>query len=945
MLTAPISMGELKKALDCMEPDKVPRIDGFTARFFQSCWSIINKDLLRMVRKSQVCAKIGGSTNSTFLALLPKEKGASNFSRFRPISLCNTSYKLITKIISIRLKNIFPDIIPENQGGFIKGRKILDNIVLVQEAVHSSGQRKEKGMVIKLDLANAFDRVRRDFLFVVMTKMGFSTNFTNWVKACIASPWIAPLVNGRSTEFFTASRGLRQGCPLSPLLYAIQAFVLSFQLDFCQQIQILPGLRMVQNVKEINHAQFADDTLLLGGASINSASSFKKELDIYKEASGSKINYSKSTIYGWNCSANNLADIARLLEMKICQDWESFKYLGIPIFRSIPKVSHWIPLLDKLKLRRHAWGASWLNTAGKIILIKSVLTSMPLFQHSILLAPKTFLSKMDGMLRRFLWEGGKNNERRLHLVNWDTIKRPYIEGGLQMRDLAAQNLALGSKILWNIVVGKISWSKKVLWKKYFQGQRLRCLDLPQKISKGSPVSKLCIAALDNFSSNLYWIPETLWDISNWTEDDDRRWDSWNLGEVPHHLQDEASLLLDNLQGKSPLSATTKEKRGWGSHTGSFSVAEGYKSLIVVPNVPPDPTQWKFIWSFPSLPKIDFFCWTLAHNSILTGDNMRKRGMEGPSRCPLCISKEETTDHLLLLCPFAKAVWKGVLSSRADKIELPRNVPTLLHEWAKLSSFCLKKKNLLKTAWMWTPKYICWKLWLERNNRIFRGEICTSNNIISKIKAILGETLEAKPALRNEAKLDNEEEQWLKDFVPNNQSIPTTPATCHAGWEIRLEEQEFLKWRSALEDHCLFFDGASKGNPGAAGGGGVLLNPDGSALLRYHWGLGIESNNRAEALALWQGLTLALKRNIQSLTVFGDSRLIIQAMNSSSNQLQIHLGRILKKIRLMLAKFQKISFFHILRQLNSQADSEANLGSARSQRTLSVNFEESLCIIP
>lgn len=209
MLTAPISMDELKKALDCMEPDKAPGPDGFTARFLQSCWSTINKDLLRMVRKSQYFAKIGGSTNSTFLSLLPKEKGASDFSRFRPISMCNTSFKLITKIISIRLKNILPDIISENQGGFIKGRKILDNIVLVQEAVHSSGQRKEKGMVIKLDLANTFDMVRHDFLFAVMTKMGFSINFINWVKACIASPWIALLVNGRSTEFFYSFQGIK----------------------------------------------------------------------------------------------------------------------------------------------------------------------------------------------------------------------------------------------------------------------------------------------------------------------------------------------------------------------------------------------------------------------------------------------------------------------------------------------------------------------------------------------------------------------------------------------------------------------------------------------------------------------------------------------------------------------------------------------------------------
>eukprot|EP00253_Pinus_taeda_P004106 PITA_04106 len=252
MLTTPISMNELKNVLDSMEPDKAPGPDGFPIRFYISCWAIIKNDLLRM---------------------------------------------LITKIIANCLKKILPNIIPENQGGFIKGRKILDNIVLVQEAVHSSYHGKEKGMVIKLDLANAFDRVKHEFLFMVMRKMGFSSTIINWIKACIASPWIAPLVNGHPSDFFQASRGLRQGCPLSPLLYAIQASVLSFQLDHNQQTQILSGLRIVHQVKDINHAQFADDTLLLGGASINSAKSFKKELDTYREVSGSKINFLKSTIY------------------------------------------------------------------------------------------------------------------------------------------------------------------------------------------------------------------------------------------------------------------------------------------------------------------------------------------------------------------------------------------------------------------------------------------------------------------------------------------------------------------------------------------------------------------------------------------------------------------------------------------------------------------------
>ena len=118
-----------------------------------------------MVIKSQTCNKIGGSTNSAFLVLIPKEKGATSFNRFRHISLCNIGYKFITKVISNRIKEVLPAIIPENQGVFIKGRHIADNIILVQEAIYSSLHRWEKGMIIKLDLANAFDRVRYEFLF------------------------------------------------------------------------------------------------------------------------------------------------------------------------------------------------------------------------------------------------------------------------------------------------------------------------------------------------------------------------------------------------------------------------------------------------------------------------------------------------------------------------------------------------------------------------------------------------------------------------------------------------------------------------------------------------------------------------------------------------------------------------------------------------------------
>eukprot|EP00253_Pinus_taeda_P015209 PITA_15209 len=176
-LEAEVTNDEIKSALFAMEPDKAPGPDDFTARFLQIYWQIVEKDLGRMVRKSQACQKIGGSTNSAFLALILKEKGANTFSRFRPISLCNIGYKLITKVIANRLKTILPSIIPENQGGFIQGRQIVDNFILVQEVIHSSLTWKEKGMVVKLDLESAFDRVRHRFLLDVLHKFGFGPKF------------------------------------------------------------------------------------------------------------------------------------------------------------------------------------------------------------------------------------------------------------------------------------------------------------------------------------------------------------------------------------------------------------------------------------------------------------------------------------------------------------------------------------------------------------------------------------------------------------------------------------------------------------------------------------------------------------------------------------------------------------------------------------------------
>ena len=133
-------------------------------------------------------SKVGGNTNSTFLALIPKEVNPVSFDRFRPISLCNASYKILAKLLANRLKPLLGSLISPLQGGFVKGRHLIDNVIQVQEALHSNFQRKEKGMLIKLDMKNAFDQVKLSFPYQVLSGFGFSVDFVALTKACTDRP-------------------------------------------------------------------------------------------------------------------------------------------------------------------------------------------------------------------------------------------------------------------------------------------------------------------------------------------------------------------------------------------------------------------------------------------------------------------------------------------------------------------------------------------------------------------------------------------------------------------------------------------------------------------------------------------------------------------------------------------------------------------------------------
>jgi hypothetical protein len=163
--------------------------------------------------------------------LVPKLKYANVIKQFRTICLLNVDYKWFTKVLTNRLVPVAKKIIGKNQMGFIKGRNILEGVVVLHEVLHEFLRSKARSLVLKIDFKKTYDRVRCDFLEKVMKGKGFPTKWINWVMSTVRNGMVCINVNGERSDYFRTYRGLRQRDPLSPLLFNIVADVLGVLLQ------------------------------------------------------------------------------------------------------------------------------------------------------------------------------------------------------------------------------------------------------------------------------------------------------------------------------------------------------------------------------------------------------------------------------------------------------------------------------------------------------------------------------------------------------------------------------------------------------------------------------------------------------------------------------------------------------------------------------------------
>lgn len=304
------------------------------------------------------------SWKTASICLIPKkDKDLQDCASYRPISLLNTDYKILAKILARRLETVLPQVIKPDQTGFIKSRFGTDNIRRLLNVINSIQARKTPSLIISLDAEKAFDRVEWKFLFATLKRFNLGPKFIDLIKLLYASPQATVTTNGLSLKPFDIERGTRQGCPLSPLLFALVIEPLAESIRQCQH---LFGITVGDEEHRIS--LYADDVLLYISEADRSIPAILKCISDYSILSGYKINLSKSMALSFHIP--NLLDLSSLSPFKIT--YVGFKYLGIfitPILKDLFK-ENYAPLFEVIKKELNIWRTLPISFLGRINVIR-----------------------------------------------------------------------------------------------------------------------------------------------------------------------------------------------------------------------------------------------------------------------------------------------------------------------------------------------------------------------------------------------------------------------------------------------------------------------------------------------------------------------------------------------------------------------------------------------
>ncbi|KAK9991108.1 hypothetical protein SO802_026093 [Lithocarpus litseifolius] len=908
---------DVRNGLWALKPFKAPGPDGLHAGFFQRFWPEVGRSVCSVVISAFNCGVIPEYLNETLITLIPKCQYPESLNNYRPISLCNTVYKIVSKIIVRRIRPLISKLVSPLQAAFVPGRKSIDNVVIAQELFYALDRKKGKEgyMAIKVDLEKAYDRLEWSFIHKVLQAFRFPQNIIRVIMSCITSPKVSILYNGGTLESFAPSRGIRQGDPLFPYLFILCMEYLGHLIEQKCVEGMWKPLKASRDNVGISHLFFADDLLLFAKVDSEACEAVPQVLCNFCNESGQKISLEKSRIY---FSPNVDSEVKEEVCERLCipATTNIGKYLGIPIKHRGAARNQLNFIAERVMNKLAGWKTRFLSFAGRAVLVKSVMAAIPNHVMQGRILPVHLCDKLDKINRDFLW-GSTNEKRKLHLVGWSKIITDKENGGLGIQAARSRNIALLAKLNWRMNQEKDALWSKVILRKYCSADRRRSTE-PDKLP-ASPNWAAIKLGFHTFAQGICWGVGNGARIKVWS-------DYWVKGESLRELVEGpltrhetemvvADMMCNGGQGwrwdaisfelpqsvKDKIRAIPCQQIGRAEDTilwkfsknGDFYTKSAY-DLANLTQVQNYGFQGQWIWKLDMLPKIVNFIWLIMHNNVPVRDVLASRGINCERLCPLCRDHIESISHLLRDCDYARNFW--------HKVRVPASLVNSFnsdfYDWLKIN--CQSKENHYSLSpWSYTFPFALWCLWKHRNRVVFENTTLNPN----LHKQCISQALEYF-------------------FCVGKRKLQRSVVIMS------------VKWNKPLDGWFkLNTDGASIGNPGKAGGGGLIRDSSGNWVKGFSRSIGIGTSILAEFWALRDGLSLAVHLGIQNLEVELDARVVVDLISSNSHSNAAYTS-LLVDCRLLLNRIPLARVNHVFREANHCADALAKNGCM---------LEEDFCI--
>lgn len=460
---------ELFAALHKMSKNKSPGSDGLTVEFYCKFYPVLKDILLKLFNAVENCNTLSRSMRNGVLSLIYKKKGDKrDLKNYRPISLLQVDYKILARIMSNRFKLVLCNIISDSQTCCIPGRDIADTIASVRDVIYMVNDDDLEGYILKFDQEKAFDRVCHNYLFRVLESFGFGNRFVNWIRIFYNDIQSTVKCNGFLTKYFKIRNGIRQGCPISALLYVLSAEPLSLAIRNHGNIH---GIQIPFSNATAVLFQHADDTTLCLSDKQSIKSTFEV-FNLYNKASGSKINISKSEIL---CIGKGFLSESEknVLGLRVCEKCIQVLGVYVGIDEHLCNDMNWKDKIKKIKCIVNMWKQRHLTLTGRAVVISSLLVSRIWYVLAVSSIPNDILNELKQICINFLWDS------KSHLIKYDTVIGTKHDGGLNFQDIFLKLLSLRLKFL-----GRFLSSDCVsFWKSTFAYflRRVHCMNLTRSV--------------------------------------------------------------------------------------------------------------------------------------------------------------------------------------------------------------------------------------------------------------------------------------------------------------------------------------------------------------------------------------------------------------------------------------------------------------------------------